>query len=459
MKTTINSKKGLKIELKVIVDKKTINDQIIGRFEELKKTINLKGFRPGKVPLEILKKQFGKAVYAEVLDKVLNESSIKVLQDNKIKVAGQPKIDIKSHGEDKDLEYTIHAEQLPEVKIKEIENIKITNYEFDVSQNEIDKKINDIAKNQNNFKDKKIEETASLGDLVVFDYKATIEKKDFEGGEGKNTQIIIGKDLFIKDFDKQLLGVKKNQSKIVNAILPDNYPHKEYSNKKAEFVCKIINIKQPEEIKINDAFAKTLGAKDLKDLKAIVSTQIQDQYKNTFDSIKKNEIIDQLDKFKDIKIPENLIQEEIKIITHEMKKDEIEKNKTQNEETAKKRIKIGLILNEFAEKNDIKVTEDEIKSEIQKQIQMMPGQSKQVAEYYKNNPSAVASLRGGIYENKIISLISKKVKSVKKTISIKEAEKIILNKSKQVEEKSSKKQKKQKTLIKKTSKAKKVSKK
>ena len=459
MKVTIDSKKGLTTDLRVTVDKKTINDQIIGRFEELKKTVNLKGFRPGKVPVEILKRQFGKAVYGEILDKVLKESSTKALEDKKIKVVGQPKIDLKSHGEDKDLEYTIHVEQLPKIKIKELKEIKITNYEIKATNIDIDKRIKDIAKNKNNFKDKNTKKAAIKGDLVVFDYKATIDGKDFKGGEGKNTQIILGKDLFIKDFDKQLIGVKKQKEKIVDVTLPDNYPHKEYSNRKAKFVCKIINIKSPEEIKINDEFAKTLGAKNLNDLKIIVSKQIQEQYKNTLDTITKKEILDQLDKFHDIQIPENLIQQETELLNQGRQKEEIEKNKKLNEETAKKRIKIGLILNEFGEQNNLKVNEEEIKSEIQKQIQMMPNQDKQITEYYQQNPSAVTSLRGGIYEDKIISLIKEKARSTKKTISIKEAEKIILDQNKEPKKSGAAQPKIQKTTTTKPRKQKKVSKK
>ena len=460
MKVTVDSKKGLKINLRVVVDKKTINDQMVGRFEELKKTVNLKGFRPGRVPIEILKKQFGKAVYGEVLDKVLKESSSKALEEKKIKVAGQPKIDLKKYGEDKDLEYTIHVEQLPKINIKkEVGEIKIINYEIKTTNTDIDKRIKGIAKNQNNFEDKKIEEAATQGDLVVFDYKATIDGKDFKGGEGNNTQIILGKDLFIKDFDKQLIGIKKQEEKIVEVTLPENYPHKEYSNKIAKFVCKIINIKGPKEIKINDEFAKTLGAKDLNDLKTIVSKQIQEQYKNTLDTITKKEILDQLDKFQDIQIPENLIQQEIELLNHGMKNEEIEKNKKVNEETARKRIKTGLILNEFGEQNNLKVDEEEIKNEIQKQIQMMPDQAKQVTEYYQKNPSAVASLRGGIYEEKIISLIKEKARSTKKNISTDEAEKIILDQNKESKKSSPARLKTQKTTTKKLGKRKKVSKK
>ena len=430
MKVTVDSKKGLKTDLKVIVDKKTINQQIFQRFEELKKTINLKGFRPGKVPVDVLKRQFGKAVYGEVLDKVLKESSSKAIAENKIKIASQPRIELKSHGEEKDLEYIIHVEQLPNIKIKGIENIKITKYEVKVSPVDIDNKIKEIAKNQNNFQSRKDGESAKQGDLVIFDYKATVDGKEFKGGESKNTQVILGRDLFIKDFDKQLLGSKKNTDKIVNVTLPENYPIKEYSSKKAKFICKITNIKRPEEVKINNEFAKALGAKDLNDLKLTVSKQIENQFKATLDLLTKKEILDQLNKFKDIQIPDSLIEQEIHMMTHGMKKDEIEKNKKLNEETAKKRIKTGLILNEFGEQNNLKVQEEEIKKEIQNQIQMMPEQAKQVSEYYQKNPSALANLRGGIYEEKIISLIKDKAKTTKKTISIKEAEKIIIDENK-----------------------------
>jgi len=431
MKVTVNSKKGLKIDLKVFVDKKTMNVHMSEKYEELKKTIALKGFRPGKVPAEILKKQFGKAIYGEVLDKVLKETSAKALEEQKIKVAGQPKIDLKTFGEEKDLEYTIQVEELPKVGIEQINNIKLTNYEVKVSDKDIQKRIAEIAKNQNNFKDKKDDEKSQNGDLIVFDYKATVDDQNFEGGEGKNTQIILGKDLFIKNFDKHLLGVKKNQEVTAEVILPENYPNKKYSNKKAKFFCKILNVKKSEITQINDEFAKNLGAKDLNDLKILVSKQVHNQYKQTLDLITKSEILNQLDKFKEIEIPKNLINQEVEILSQGMSNEEKEKNKLEHEKSAKKRIKTGLILNEFGDKNNIKVHEDEIKREIQKQINTMPGQEKMVMEYYKKNPSAYASLRGGIYEDKIISLIKEKAKSQKKSISTDEAEKIIINQNKQ----------------------------
>jgi len=327
MKVTVNSKKGLKIDLKVFIDKKIMNVHMSEKYEELKKTVALKGFRPGKVPTEILKKQFGKAIYGEVLDKVLKETSAKALEEQKIKVAGQPKIDLKTFGEEKDLEYTIQVEELPKVGIEQINNIKLINYEVKVSDKDIQKRIAEIAKNQNNFKDKKDDEKSQNGDLIVFDYKATVDDQNFEGGEGKNTQIILGKDLFIKNFDKHLLGVKKKQEVTAEVILPENYPNKKYSNKKAKFFCKILNVKKPEITQINDEFAKNLGAKDLNDLKILVSKQVHNQYKQTLDLITKNEILNQLDKFKEIEIPKNLINQEVEILSQGMSNEEKEKNK------------------------------------------------------------------------------------------------------------------------------------
>ena len=425
MKVTVENKKGLNKDVKVFVDKKTMNSYMDEKYEEIKGTVNLKGFRPGKVPREILKRQFGKAVFNEVLDKVLKDTSTKALEENKIKPAGQPKLDLKIYGEDKDLEYIISVTELPKVEVKSIESIKFDDYSVKIDPKETDKRIQEIAKNQPNFKDAPDQTKASEKDLVIFDYTATVENKSFKGGEGKNTQLTLGKDLFLKGFDKQLIGVKKNDEKIVEAKLPENFPEKDLVNKIAKFKCKITSIKNPEETKINDEFAKNLGAKDLSDLKSLISKQINDEYKNSLDRLSKNQIIKEIEKFKVSEIPENLIEEEVKILSQGMSEEDTKKSRKNFEEIAKKRIKVGLILNEFGEQNKIKVTEQELQAEVQKQIRMMPGQEKMVMDFYQKNPSAVASLRGTVYEEKIINLIKEKAKSNKKEITKEEAEKIL----------------------------------
>ncbi len=425
MKVTIENKKGLQKDLKVFIDKETISSHLNQKYDEIKKDVVLKGFRPGKVPTEVLKRQFGKAVYGEVIDKVLKDTTTKVLEDKKIKPAGQPKIDLKTFGEGKDLEYVITVTELPNVKLESFEKIKIDEYVVKIDIKETDKRINQIAQSQKNFVDVDPAKVANEGDLVVFDYKASIDGNDFKGNEGKNTQLELGKDLFIKGFDKQLLKVKKNEEVSVEVNLPENFPEKELVGKKAVFKCKINNVKKSKPIEINDDFAKNLGAKDLKDLKDLVTKQIKDEYKNSLDMIIKKKILEEVEKQKIEDLPGNLVDQEIKIISQGMKEEDLKKNKKKLETQAKKRIKTGLILNAYGEKNNIKVTDQEINMEIQKQMKMMPGQEKIVNEYYEKNPSALDSLRGSIYEEKIIDQIKKEAKIVKKDITKEEAEKII----------------------------------
>jgi trigger factor len=355
----------------------------------------------------------------------LKETSTKALEENKIKPAGQPKLDLKTYGEDKELEYVLSVTELPKVEVKSIESIKFDQYSVKIDDSETDKRIKEIAKNQPSFKEANAETKAKEGDLVTLDYQATVDGKEFKGSEGKNTQLTLGKDLFLKGFDKQLIGVKKDDEKIVDAVLPENFPEKELVNKVAKFKCKILNIKNPEEVKIDDNFAKNLGAKDLNDLKTLISKQINDEFKNSLDQLSKNQILKELEKIKVDEIPENLINEEVKILSQGMDESEAKKNIAKFTETAKTRIKTGLILNEFGEQNKIQVSEQEIQAEVQKQLRMMPGQEKMVMDFYQKNPSAVASLRGTVYEEKILNLIKEKAKPNKKEITKEEAEKIL----------------------------------
>ena len=425
MKVTMQDKKGLNTDLKVFVDKKTLDSHINEKYDEISKKVQLKGFRPGKVPKEVIKRQFGKAVFGEVLDEVLKETSSKALIENKIKPAGQPKIDLKTYGEDKDLEYIISVTELPRIDLKPIENIKVDEYEVTIDNKEVDKRIDEIAKNQKNFVEVDAAKVANEGDLVVFDYKATVDGKEFKGSEGKNTKLELGKDLFIKGFDKQLIKVKKDDKINVEVTLPENFPEKELTGKKATFVCKITSVKKSKEVKVDDEFAKNLGAKDLKDLKSLLEKQINDEYKNSLNLLSKKQILDQIEKYKVDEIPENLIDQEVKILTQGLNEIETQNKKRDFEETAKKRIKVGLILNEFGEQHKIKVEENEIQNEIQKQLRTMPGQEKFLMEYYQKNPSAAASLRGTIYEDKIINLIKSKAKTTKKKINKEEAERLL----------------------------------
>ena len=410
------------------------------------------------------------------MEKVLKETSTKAITDQKIKVSGQPKIDLKTYGEDKDLEYIISVTELPKINLKSIESIKVDEYEVKIDGKEVDKRISEIAKNQKNFIEVDPAKVANEGDLIIFDYKATVNGKNFKGSEGKNTQLELGKDLFIKGFDKQLLKSKKDEVVNVEVNLPENFPEKEIIGKKAIFECMITAVKKPKEVKVDDEFAKNLGAKDLKDLKALLEKQINDEYKNSLNLLSKKQILDQIEKYKVDEIPENLIEEEIKMLSHGFKEDEAKQKRKEFEKKAKERIKVGLILNEFGEQNKIKVEENEIQGEIQKQLRTMPGQEKFLMEYYQKNPSAVANLRGTIYEDKIINHIKLKANVTKKQLTKTEAEKLLKaenerqmkqhqhdhdhsNDKKSTTLKKATSPQKSKTIVKKTAKTKKVSKK
>ena len=387
--------------------------------------MSLKGFRPGKVPPAVIKSQFGKAIYGEVIDKILKETSSKAIEQEKIRVAGQPRLDLKTFGEGKDLNYILEVDALPEIKIKSFDGIKATEFKVKIENKIIDEKLQEIASQHKNFSDKKDEEKAETGDQVIFDYSASVDGNKFEGSEGKGVQLELGKDLFLAGFDKQLIGVKKNENKTIDAVLPANHPKKELANKKTIFVCKILNVKKPEKTKINEEFAKNMGAKNLDDLKKIIESQISSQYNQALDAITKKEILEQLEKIHNFDLPKNLIDNEISVMTQSLKKEEIEKHKDKNEKLAKSRIKLGLILNEYGEKNNLKVTDLEVQSEIQKQIKGMPGQEKMVLDYYQKNPKAAQSLKSGIYEEKILKLFKSKIKLTTKNLSNKEAEKVI----------------------------------
>ena len=425
MKVEVKSKKGLRTILSVIVDKKNIQVKMNERLKELQKEVSLKGFRPGKVPAEVIKNQFGKSIYGEVVDKILRESTTKAIDEKKLKVAGQPKIDLKQFGEGKDLNYELQIDCLPNVNLKSFDKFKATSFKIKIEENIIEEKLKDIANQNKQFEDKNENEKANKGDQVIFDYSALVDGKKFDGSEGKGVQLELGKDLFLKGFDDQLIGVKKNEIKFLDAVLPANHPKKELANKKTKFECKILNVKKPKDSKIDDNFAKLMGAKDIKDLKSLIEKQISSQYSQALNSITKKEILDQIEKNHQVDLPQNLIDQEVSIMTQNLNKEEKEKNKSNNEKLAKSRIKLGLLLNEYGEKNQLKVSDQEVSNEIQKQIKNMPGQEKMVLEYYQKNPSASQSLKGSLYEEKIIELIKSKINLSTKEISTKEAEKII----------------------------------
>ena len=220
MKVQVKSKKGLRTVLSVIVDKKNIQIKMDERLKELQKEVSLKGFRPGKVPHGVIKRQFGKSIYGEVVDKILRETSTKAIDEKKLKVAGQPKIDLKQFGEGKDLNYELQIDCLPSVTLKSFEKFKATSFKVKIENKIIEEKLEEIAIQNKQFEEKNENEKAINGDQVTFDYSATVDGDKFDGSEGKGVQLELGKDLFLKGFDNQLIGVKKKRYKNITCYTP-----------------------------------------------------------------------------------------------------------------------------------------------------------------------------------------------------------------------------------------------
>ena len=472
MKVTVTSSKGLSADLSVLVEAKEIEKKIEARLLELKNSINLKGFRPGRAPIALLKKQFGQSVYGEVAEKILQESTFEALKQNKITPACQPKIDIKSSGEGKNLEFTISVEKVPEIKKIELEKILLTKYDVKSEKKDIDERIKYIAEGNKKYVDKN--DKSSNEDLVVFDFEATIDGKPFEGNKGEKLQIILGKDLFIPGFDKQLVGCIKGDEKIAKVNLPNNYPNKDLAGKLSEFKCKILDVKKAENQKIDDDFAKNFGAKNLQDLEEMVSKQISREFDSITEQLLKKEILDNIDKDFDFELPKSLLDEEVHNVEHALIHEKMDEMKSKGEkfkhdhdhdkiklsesdkksalEIAKRRVKLALVMNKTGEENKIKVTSEELKIELEKQLRNYPGQEKNIRDFYQKNPGELMKLRGPVFEDKVIDLIKSKAKITTKVVSKDELLKIYKSVDQQEKNDNSDKKSIKKEKTKKTSK-------
>lgn len=455
MKVNIISAKGLETNLNVVIDKKDLEKKIDQRLDEVKKDINLKGFRPGKAPKELLKKQFGQALQGEVLEKVLQDTTVEVLKNKKIKPASQPKINIKSFGENKNLEFDIIVEKFPEIKNLDVKKLKIKKYAVKSEKKDVEERLKMLAENSKKYLDKDMASLAKNGDLVIFDYEALIDGNEFQNNKGKNIQIILGKDLFIPGFDKQLVGSKKNDKVNVTVNLPQNFPNKELVGKKALFKCDINNIKYSVNQSINDEFAKNFGVKDLNELKKNIESQISNEYQNITSQIEKKEILDELSKQVSVELPKSLLNDEINNITQSFKFEKLQKNKKEKDinkinldedekkqalSLAKRRVKLALALNKIGDENSIKVENFELENELNSQLRNYPGQENNIREYYKKNPNEYLKLKGPLFENKVINFIKKNAKITETNITKEQLKKLFSS-----SETSETKQKKTKT--------------
>jgi trigger factor len=424
-KETIN--KGLKRGYEVTIKSEEFNSGVNQKTEEVRKTIKVDGFRPGKVPASIVSQKHGDSIKAEVLNKLINDNVFNIVQEKKFRPIAQPKVDLKEKKkESEDTIFTFEIELFPEIELVNFEKLNIDAYKVKIKDKEVDQRVELIAKNQKSFKDQPDEYKAKKDDSVRLDYEGTIDGKNFDGGKAEEQTIVIGSGQYLKDLEDGLIGLKAGDTKKIPVQFPDNYQAEDLKGASAIFECKIKKIGSPEETKIDDAFAKSVGTEDLKDLKTKVKDQMQKEYDDLTKNISKKNLFDILEKEHKFEMPEGLIETEFNNLKQghltsqnpasDDHKKEIKDQKLSSDsekkfkDEAAKRIQLGLVLQEVGRLNNIQVTQDEMNKALYEYAMNFRGQEQKVIEYYKNNQDAMTQLQAPIYESKILDFILEKVK-------------------------------------------------
>ena len=462
--------KGLKREYEFTVSSSEFDSKVKLKVEEIKKTIKVDGFRPGKVPNNIVMQKHGDAITNEVLNALINENVSKIIRENKHRPVSQPKVDYKDKDQkesDTDKVYKIEYEVFPEIKLTDFSKIEIESISVKLDEKEIDKRIDLIAKSQRSYKEQKKDYRAKKEDSVLLDYEGTIDGKNFDGGKAENQTIVIGSERFIKELEDGLIGVKAGDKKKINVKFPNDYSSKDLQNAKAVFECNIKKISSPVESKVNDELAKSMGATDLKDLKDKVKNQMQTEYKDLTKNLDKKALFEKLQSSHKFDLPEDLINSELQnlklnylnaqspVSTDHEKEIKDKKLSTENEvkfkDDAKNRIELGLILQEIGQINKITVSPEEMNKALFEYAGNFKGQEQKVIDYYRNNQEAAMQLQAPLYENKIVDFILTKVKLKEKEIDVDSFIKIYNNVN-SVETKNMKKKVVKKKTVKKKSK-------
>ncbi len=438
MAVTQTLSEGLKREFEVLITNSEINKLVDQKLENIAKEANLPGFRPGKVPVSVVKNRFGKQVIGEVVRESVDNATKETMKKNKLKPSSQPKIEIMSFEEGKDLKAKLSVEIMPEFQIPDLSLLEITKPVVNVSEEDINDAVKKIAKENQATKVIANNRPAKLGDTVVIDFLGKVDNVAFEGGEAKGHNLKLGSNTFIPGFEDSLIGASKDSVIFIKVTFPKDYQVKDLAGKKAVFETKVIEIREDVEVTINDEFAKTLGMNDLKALKNAVGDQISKQHDQASREKAKRQILDKLAELVSFELPETLEKEEYNNIckamnpnpkpetnNNEASEPEVDKGMSKEEkldaaEIAKRRVRLGLLLSEIGSKNNIKVEEDDTKNAMMKEIQKYPGQEKRIMEYFKKNPEAQQQLTGPIFEDKIIDFILELANVKEKKVSSEE---------------------------------------
>lgn len=419
MQVTPTHEEGLKREFKVVVSANDIKAKMDNRLQEIGQTVRLPGFRPGKVPMPILKKRYGASVMGEVLERAVTDSSNQAIQERGLRPALQPKIEVKSFAEESGLEYTLAVEVLPEIQPANFADMKLERMKVDVSDVEIEKTLTRIAAQHERSEKIAEDRPSQAGDIVVIDFVGSVNGKTFQGGSGKDYRLKLGSGQFIPGFEDQLVGAKAGEKRAVNVTFPETYGSVELAGQAASFDVDVKEIHKPIPATLDDALAKQMGLDDLETLKKAVRDQLDRDYGRIVRSRLKRQLLDHLAEAHKFDVPQGMVDLEFDIIwknvEEERKQGQLNDpalaNKSEDElkaefrRIAERRVRLGLLLSEVGRLNNIQVSQEEVNRALVEQARRFPGQERQVIEYYRNNADALAQLRAPLFEDKVIDFI------------------------------------------------------
>jgi trigger factor len=437
MQITETTNEGLKRTLKVVVGKDELGERFTARLDQVKDNVQLKGFRKGKVPVPHLKKVFGRSLMAEVLQETVRDTSSKAIADRKERPALQPSIELpedqaeieKVISGEADLSYSMSFEVIPAFTLADVSTLKLERLVADVEPEALDNAINELVERSINFTAEE-GRAATDGDRVTIDYVGKIDGEPFPGGADEGAFVVLGKANFIPGFEDGLKGAKAGEQRTVNATFPEAYPEASLAGKAATFDVTVKEVAAPQRPAIDDEFAKSLGVESLDKLKELVSAQIGREYEQVSRNKLKRELLDALDKAHEFELPPSLVEFEFNNIWRQLTETMERQNRTFADEEksedeiraeyrkiAERRVRLGLVVGDIGEKNNIQVSQDELRRALIEQTRRFPGREKMVYEYFEKTPGALAELRAPIFEDKVVDFVLQQVKPVEKKVS------------------------------------------
>ena len=414
---------GLKHEFSVTVPKQVIDEKRKTRLVEFGKKARLPGFRPGKVPMAVIEKQHGAAARAEAVDQAVSDAAEQALSERKLRPAVQPKIELVSFAEGKDVEFKLAVEVLPEVKVGDFTKILLERPVADVDDTKIDETIAGFAKRVRETELVTEKRAAILGDVLVIDFDGSIDGEKRPGMKGENHNLELGSKSFIDTFEEQLVGSKAGDKKVIKVTFPAQYHAAELAGKKAEFAVEVKELRQQKASELNDDLAKELGFPSIDKLRERVREDIGADYSRIGRAVIKRALMDQLADMHMFSVPEGLLEAEFSGIWTQVeeakkKNDLPEEDKGKSDEAlrqeyrgiAERRIRLGLLLAEVAQQNKIEITGNEMRNALMAEARRYPGQEKAVVDYYTQTQGAMERIRAPLLEEKVIDYIIGKAK-------------------------------------------------